>query len=81
MARDTIHLLASVLGIKRSALLIDSCFADLFQSCVKYTQRVDDALFANEQNWQLDWCGSCLFANEVSINRRFQLYSFIMSKS
>lgn len=67
MAKTTIHLLACVLGPKRSALLIDGCVADVFRACVdSESRKPEDVLNMNQPIRQLDWCGSFMFANEVS---------------
>ena len=68
MARHTIRLLACALGGKRSAFLIDVCFADIFQSCGKYVDQNDHEYGVTPQ---LDWCGLCLFASEVSIKLNY----------
>ena len=66
MVKHTVHILACSLGAKRSALLVDSCYADVFQSCVKsIDKRVDNALLDNISSRQLDWCGTIMFANEI----------------
>ena len=67
MAKHTVHLIASALGAKRSALVIDGCFADIFQSCVKSVKQKDDNLVPiDRSSLSLEWSGSCIFANEVS---------------
>lgn len=80
MARNTVRLLASALGTKRSALVIDDCFASVFQSCVKLRDRTaDNSLVVDGLSQQLDWCGVCIFANEVRliwINVPACIYSF-----
>jgi len=66
MVKHTVHILACALGAKRSAFLVDSCFADVFQSCVKWVdKKVDDVLLDDISTRQLDWCGIIMFANEI----------------
>ena len=68
LAKHTVHLIACALGTKRSAFLIDGCFADMFQSCVEFTaKKSDEFLGINQSLRQLEWSGSCVFANEVRL--------------
>lgn len=81
MARHTVHLIASALGAKRSALVIDGCFADIFQSCIKsVTQKDDDFIPIDRTSMSLDWSGSCIFANEVSKNSKISLPCRVANK-
>jgi hypothetical protein len=57
------------LSAKKSAYLIDECFADVFQSCIRSVGGdFENFLAAEGKSRQLDWCGLCIFATEVSTN-------------
>ena len=61
-ARKTVRLFARTFGTKRCAFIIDSCIADMFESCsrrcqLRHTSGVISA--------QLTWSGSCVYCTEL----------------
>ena len=59
-ARHTVRLFARTFGTKRCAYIIDSCIADIFQTCVERHN-------AGYRNAQLTWSGSCVYCTELLI--------------
>ena len=63
-ARKTVHLIARVLGTKRSAFLIDDCFAEIFKSHSRACS--DNIYLANEGIDRRRLCsGQCIFISEL----------------
>ena len=64
--KQTIRLFARAVGAKRSAFLIDACFADVFQSCSRICNPRQNTLLLTDGSYhQLNWCGHSLFASKV----------------
>jgi hypothetical protein len=58
--------LGRALGMKRGAVIVDSCIADLYESCLPRVA-IHSLLVGNSQiDWLHEWIGSLVVAREVS---------------
>lgn len=59
--KQSVRLISCAIGTKRSALVIDSCFAEIFESCSRMSR---GEVIANHEHRVL-WAGLSIFAEEV----------------
>lgn len=71
-AKQTVRLFARALGTKKSAFVIDACYAEMFESCSRMCKNHDVAFVNDGLDRRLHWSGLCVFANEVSVFLRFE---------
>ena len=63
-ARQTAILFARTFGIKRCAFIIDSCIADVFESCSRRYQH-STSLTADISSAQTNWSGCIIYCTEL----------------
>ena len=64
-ARQTARLFARTFGIKRCAFIIDSCIADVFESCSRRYQHHSTSFTADMNSAQTNWSGCIIYCTEL----------------
>ncbi len=60
--KQTVRLLSRSMGTKRSALVIDACFAEIFDSCTRTSM---EQVIIDNSGRRVQWAGLSIFAEEV----------------